>query len=595
MVFQRMLAPLADKFNQLAENGLLTMARALGLHPPLAAPARVTMALDLAPGLDQTVMLPAGTTFATSSSEPGTSMAFTTLGEYVLHSASLITTGLLPASWHPDHSDAAKQAASFTPLGKGTEVGPEQCLILVFSRPLPGMTCQVSLPLEPGTETGSLKWEAWHTNGWTPCGTNTGTGLSAAPRSPEFAVPVASAHTACVFPATGKLPRHEAISLLRCSPLTGTFTLADDTVPVTVRGWADAVEGELVRGEQLGRSDGTAGQAFRLNRPISTTYRRPYLEAAQDTGTQIWTMVDSFADSQPTDRHFMADAAQGRIRFSPSPQRGSSPPAGSVLRIPLYHSGGGASGNVAPGTITILKNPRPEITAVTNPDAATGGSEPVPAASWYRASPGPTVSLATAQELEQLALLLGLGIAVVRCLPANPQRSSPTVQLNVLPTVRADALDRISSSQLRLTSDAEDAIRRGIGPRLPSGTMLVISSFPITEVSTEVTVRSRTWASSEERKELVRNACAALHRYFCPLPGAGPAGQGWPVGQSAYVGDIHQALAGVAGLESVEQAVFVSASTAVVPDEFGLLCSGHHTIKCPSVGAQNADTVVFTS
>ncbi|UNM13208.1 hypothetical protein J4032_18455 [Streptomyces formicae] len=359
-----------------------------------------------------------------------------------------------------------------------------------------------------------------------------------------------------------------------------------------VRGTVTAVQGELIPDEQLGRSDGSAGQSFPLGHRISTAYRRPTLEVVLGTRTQVWTMVDSFADSTATDRHFMVDPAANRIRFSPDPHRGGLPPADSLLRIPLYHSGGGAAGNVASGTITILDHPRPEITAVTNPQAATGGTDPQPS-TWYGAFLTATDSAATALEVERLATGAGLGIATAHCLPARPDDTVPTVRLYLLPTAQPDSLGRLSHAQLQPSAETQAAVRGRIGPHLPAGTHLEFLPFPLTEVCATVTIRARPWASPQECQDLARSAGAALHRYFCPLPGAGPHSRGWPVGRSADTGDIYQALGDLANMDAVESPAFQTpggSASAVTVDRHGLLYSGHHTVTCLDYNGERAAT-----
>src|SRR5204862_8244115 len=96
---------------------------------------------------------------------------------------------------------------------------------------------------------------------------------------------------------------------------------------------------------------------------------------------QKWEQRESFAESGPDDPHYVLDAADGTIELGPavrSPdgswqQFGRVPPSRSLLRMTAYRDGGGRRGNVAAGTLSVLKSAIPGVTSVTNPVGATGG------------------------------------------------------------------------------------------------------------------------------------------------------------------------------------------------------------------------------
>ncbi|UUN30796.1 putative baseplate assembly protein [Streptomyces sp. FIT100] len=579
-LFSEILAPLARNYNLLPDAALRLFADELGENLPLSAPALADIMVDMAPSLDQVVTLPPGTAFATSSSEGANPVVFSTLAERVLESACLLTAGILPTS-----ADT-KGTAQFVPIAHDLPVETAHCVLFVLSRPLPGMTCLVTLPTDI-PDSASMHWEAWQSGEWVSCGTS----LSAAPKSAEFAVPVPPSHSPYDFPATGEHPPAPGAGLLRCSA-DSPFTLLGEA-GVRCRGSVTAVQGELVHDEILGRSDGTPAQQFPLRQPISTTYLRPLVESVQDAHVERWTMVDSFAASGPLDRHFMVNAATSRIAFSPDPQRGGTPPPGATLRIPSYHCGGGAAGNVPGRSISILQTPRPEITGVFNPYAAIGGTEPRDTHRSYTARRRPvllTGASATAQECEDLALSSGLGIARALCAPTAAGSQAAAVKLYVLPTAQPDTLGRLTEDQLTPSPDAVDAIRRDLGPRLPTGADIIVTRFPLMEISTAVTVRAEQWASPQERKTLARDACLALYRYFSPLPGAGPSGDGWPVGQSAQNSDIHRALLDVPNIDGVTRAELRGPS-AVPPHS--LVYSGHHTVTCITFDGQTDYDATF--
>ena len=83
----------------------------------------------------------------------------------------------------------------------------------------------------------------------------------------------------------------------------------------------------------------------------------------------------------PSDRHFSIDLVAGQIELGPAiretdgswTQYGAVPPKGALLRFTGYRHGGGRRGNVAAGTLTMLKSSLAGIATVVNPRAAVGG------------------------------------------------------------------------------------------------------------------------------------------------------------------------------------------------------------------------------
>jgi len=94
-----------------------------------------------------------------------------------------------------------------------------------------------------------------------------------------------------------------------------------------------------------------------------------------------WTRVDSFLDSDPTDRHYVVLVDENdRATFRTGDGiNGAVPPAGGTVLV-SYKTGGGDDGNVEAGTITKFEPGswtdslgNPVVVTVTNPLAASGG------------------------------------------------------------------------------------------------------------------------------------------------------------------------------------------------------------------------------
>ena len=137
--------------------------------------------------------------------------------------------------------------------------------------------------------------------------------------------------------------------------------------------------------EALGESTGLPGQRLRLaHAPVVGDVPPLHLQVADYAGEEGWTdweAVPHFAASGPHDRHLTLDAATGEIVFGPAVrepdgslrQYGAVPPKGAVIRAVRYRTGGGRDGNVARGTVRVLRNSIPYVADVVNREAARGG------------------------------------------------------------------------------------------------------------------------------------------------------------------------------------------------------------------------------
>jgi predicted phage baseplate assembly protein len=143
-----------------------------------------------------------------------------------------------------------------------------------------------------------------------------------------------------------------------------------------------AIQGQTIRNEYLGESDGTKpNQHFTLSSPLA------YVPAeADDYRTSLsvlvnkiqWNQVPSLLDQPAGGRVYMVrrnGLGQTVITFGDGEQGARLPTSREILTA-TYRSGGGAAGNVAPNSLTMLQSHLPYIKAVTNPGPAQGGLPP---------------------------------------------------------------------------------------------------------------------------------------------------------------------------------------------------------------------------
>jgi hypothetical protein len=94
--------------------------------------------------------------------------------------------------------------------------------------------------------------------------------------------------------------------------------------------------------------------------------------------TTRWTEVDNLGASGPADQVFTVDYATGIVTFGDG-VHGARPPAGfRNVRATQYRTGGGAAGAVAAGAVNAPLTSVAFVTAVSNPDRASGGTDAEP-------------------------------------------------------------------------------------------------------------------------------------------------------------------------------------------------------------------------
>ena len=419
------------------------------------------------------------------------------------------------------------------------------------------MDCRVSgVGVDPRDP--PLTWEAWTANGWSPCETEldqTG-GLN---RPGDVILHVPGTHETSIIGG-------ERAGWLRCrlvAPRDGQRTYSESPQvryisAFTKGGTAKIVHAEVVREEELGRSDGAPGQRFRLARHPVVPWEEPLaLNVIDDDGVTRWTAVEHFASSTEGDSVFHVDPFAGEVHFGPAVRQedgtlrryGAAPSKGSHLRLESYRTGGGSVGNVAPGKIVVLKTSNPEIASVVNRSAAVGGADgeaiedamvrgPLLLRSRGRA--------VTADDFVQLAIEVAPELGRVQCVAAESADEARGVRVLLVPRVTrnpqtgAIALEELSPLPETLTRVTEHLTDRKL-----IGTRLLVEPPDYRWLTAVVSVTARaTYRSDDVRIQVLQ----ALYRLFDPLLG-GADGKGWPMGRSVQSHEVNAALSRVAGVD----------------------------------------------
>ncbi|MBM3670004.1 MAG: putative baseplate assembly protein [Actinobacteria bacterium] len=326
----------------------------------------------------------------------------------------------------------------------------------------------------------------------------------------------------------------------------------------TMGGMVKAHHCEPVMDEILGPCSGAPGEQLQLSRhPLAGTLHN-YMTAdvSESHGWETWTRVAYFSESGPNDRHFTLDEGSGEMRFGPVIRQpdgsvrlyGATPPAQAMVRIPKYFVGGGREGNVEPDTLTVLRSSLPFVGEVTNPRAATGGSD---AESIEDLKQRAAISVRTqtravaARDYELIVKQAEPSFARVACLDATELGKPGHVIVLVVPWVPRDIPD---FQLLQPSENSLRAVRDVIDFRRPLGTVVHIE--PPRYLGVSVAVRLVAAAGADPRV-LTARADDAIRDFLHPVTG-GPQGEGWPFGYPLLLADVHSVLQRIPGLSYVD-------------------------------------------
>ena len=291
---------------------------------------------------------------------------------------------------------------------------------------------------------------------------------------------------------------------------------------------------------------------------------------------RIWQEVDNFSNLAG-DRHvYVADRMAGRISFAPALRSESGeqlealaavPEAGREIRA-WYRVGGGAGGNVAADSLTVLKDPLPGI-SVTNLAPATGGKDEETLENALLRGPQELHSLQRAVTSRDYVLIALEHSGAVSRAKAFTKASlwahaAPgTVELLMVPAVR-DATSRQSeiSREMLLSHQTENTVQEVqsvLDRRKPLGTRCQVgwANYKSVSVSAKVIV-SREEAPAAVKDRLLQR----LHARINPLPADG-GHSGWRFGQPLSAWDIYKIVSGEPGVVTVSG---VSMTVEKVPD-----------------------------
>jgi predicted phage baseplate assembly protein len=581
--FAFMVEQLIFRLNRVPDKNYVKFLELIGieLQPPHAARADVTFWLT-APQ-EGIVAIPVGSEVATERTDTTEAVVFRTTEHLDIvpcyRSAAASARG---GAGQEDQTDS---------LAIGREIGlfseppqPGDAFYVGLSNPTP--SCIVAVRFTGDVEGYGIKpsnpprrWEAWTASGWQECEIERDdTGGFNQAGDVLLHVPRSHAQSTVAGRSGG---------WLRCvvtTPEPGQLTYRatpkiQGLRAFTVGGTTGASHAEEIRNEILGISEGVPGQWFDLeHRPVTFGSEPEHVqvmtEIAQPDGTvdrhvELWHRVDSFATTGPQETVFRIDPSAGRVEFPPAvrnpdgsvDQRGAVPPLGSVLRIASYSYGGGRAGNVSTRTLVVVKSSVPSVARCENRRAADGGVDGETLEAAKRRAPLALRSrdrAVTAEDFEYHTRQAAREIARAHCevRPDDPG----LVRVLVVPHVPEDPQQtaRFALEHLRPREETLALVRANLDQRRLVGTRVVIE--PPLYQGVTVLARLRSWRTADVRV-VQANATTAVYRYLHPVLG-GPYGDGWPFGRPLTTGEIHAALAGVPGVDFVEDVLLFGVDLA---------------------------------
>lgn len=281
-----------------------------------------------------------------------------------------------------------------------------------------------------------------------------------------------------------------------------------------------------------------------------------------DTVFRIWQEVDGFAGQEHDARVYIADRMAGRIVFAPAARLRESdgrlrdrpealaaiPPAKRRIRV-WYRHGGGRAGNLAAGRLTVMKDTIPGV-AVTNPEAATGGTDAETLANALERGPYEFYSLKRAVTAFDYELMARQSGAVSR---ARAHTSASlyaharpgTVEVVLVPAPPQDASGAMTAARLAglQSEDARRAVATMLDERRPLGTACLVgwAHYKPVRVRARVVVQNHLDTAAVKAEVL-----KAIDQRISPLP-AGPF-SGWEFGETLRVSHLYDLALTIPGV-----------------------------------------------
>jgi predicted phage baseplate assembly protein len=566
------------RLNRVPEKLHVTLLNLLGieLEPPVAATTNLRFRLS-APSPDPVAIPAGGTEVGTVRTASEEAIVFQTIQDFIIPPAR-------PVAYAVKRGGAVKDVGVANGVAKPK--GPDQnafgsppaagdALYLGFDVPLANILLEVDVDCSQARGAGvdpedpPLRWEvsdAEQESGWLEAevvedrtgGFNYGSGkVTIQLPDRHTAVPIAGhrAYWVCCRLDTKTRSGEEGGATYQHPPEIHAITAAPIGAVIP------AAHSARIEEEVLGISDGTPGQVFDLHYyPILDPTDEEHVEVLDpDTGVwEKWKQVESFVESKPTALHYVLNAAAGQVELGPAirtpdgnwRQYGNVPKKNATLRMSRYRHGGGRQGNVATGTLSVLKSAIPGVDTVTNLRPAFGG---VDAESLESARTRAALEIRTryrAVTSDDFVFLSGeASPRVARAVCLSPSEDG-MVRVHILPAV-APADRRLSLAELSPDEELLTEVAHYLDERRVIGMSLELLPVKLRGVSVVVNVQA---AMNADLERIEQDVAYALYAYLNPLVGGSTEGlgEGWEFGRALNQGELFGIVRKIPGVEFIK-------------------------------------------
>ncbi len=572
------------RVNQVPDLHYIRMMEMLGVKLAEPEPAHVPVTFWLSKPQDVSVTIPSATEVASTQTETEPSIIFTTEEAFTVHPPQLSSiihrtaTGSEEGKKRYGSQNIRRLEAGFEGFDIFTAVPQvDDALYFGFDNDLSSHVLGFDFDCDPAGGAGidptlpPLVWEASTGSAeerWTTCKVEADTtrGLNS-PGRITIHLPAIGKSKIGKEEAFWVRVRVKAISDSEKENGMRPYRVSPKIRRAKAASWGGSIpsrHAQLVLGEFLGRSDGSPGQRFRLQRaPVLRRGSGENLTVQVEGETvQRWTEVHDFADSGADDRHYTVDGVTGELRFGPAVRQpdgtiklyGAIPPRNANLIFERYRTGGGQEGNVEAGIINTLKTAIPFISRVSNITPAWGGLDAETLDAAMARVPGLLRSrdrAVTESDFEFLTRqALPATVGRVKCLQPRPSEAGRVVpgQVFVLVVPRVPHPEsHIGPAQLEPDPADMALLSAYLDERRMLTTRLDIRAPAYSWVAAKVQLRA---APGADQAKVERSVLARLYRYLNPLTG-GPDGKGWPFGRDLFVSDVYQCLQGTPDVQFI--------------------------------------------
>jgi len=611
------------ELNRVPDRHKLKFLALVGIVPEPPRAARTVLSFSLAPGAPDPLPLRAGTEFV--GQDPfGDETRFRTVESIAITHARLLRVFRTDRQGEQDLTERWRRSAAFEPFGPAARRGTECCF--AFSQAFPaGLPINLFFTFEGDHANDEAREDLLREmqERARRCSPSRGPSCEPIPPPPQIAGPpgrwmhhsvrlvweyfgqrnggigwialdprrgeldddtrafTLNGRIRITLP--GPLRQHpDGAFLIRCRVEAGSYdgapvilnlilngVAAEQAVPV---GSIKAIATENLEAVQLGLSDGTSSQQFKLSElpeqedgfrnftPIQEISFR--LFTLQSEEWHEWQKRADFDAAGRDDAHYVLDPSAGTVTFGDG-EHGRVPAKDAVIYA-TYQATRSEAGNLAANTVQTLADSlhnraifgggpavvrmQANFTAITNPVPALGGAaaESLPGAEARAIERMETSPRAvTLSDFKRLALVTpGVRLARVEAL-VNAHPSFPCVRATGLVTLII--FPYLPKAAPKPSPGLRQAVAAYLARRRIIGTRVEVVEPTYLEVGVRAKVRS---APMTDKSAIQQRIVQALDTFFHPLEG-GPDRAGWPLGRDVYRSEVLQVIDQVGGVEHV--------------------------------------------